>query len=218
MARLNALTGARNVTIVGGTVAVSAAVETQLRGMGFNVTRLGGSDRYATSEEIITAGRAQANPIGLVASGLSFPDALAGAPLSYKGKHPVFLTAGATIPQDTIDAMVAAGTRQVIILGGTAAVPASVEAALVARGITVVTRLGGAGRSETSRIIADYLINNQGFTNTTSTWRRVPRAARVRTPSAVARSRASRTARCSSPPRRRRGRRSSSSPVTALRR
>ena len=167
LARLNALTGAKNVTIVGGTVAVSAAVETQLRTAGFTVTRLGGEDRYATSEAIITAGRASANPIGLVASGLSFPDALAGAPLSYKGKHPVFLTAGASIPQDTIDAMVAAGTRQVIILGGTAAVPASVEAALVARGITVVTRLGGAGRSETSRIVADYLINNLGFTNTT---------------------------------------------------
>ena len=167
MARLNALTGAKNVTIVGGTVAVSAAVETQLRGMGFTVTRLGGADRYATSEAIITAGRASASPIGLVASGLSFPDALAGAPLSYKGKHPVFLTAGATIPQDTLDAMVAAGTRQVIILGGTAAVPASVEAAIRARGITIVTRLGGAGRSETSRIVADYLITNQGFLSTT---------------------------------------------------
>jgi len=167
LARLNALTGARNVTIVGGTVAVSAAVETQLRTAGFAVTRLGGADRYATSEAIITAGRATASPIGLVASGLSFPDALAGAPLSYKGKHPVFLTSGASIPQDTIDAMVAAGTRQVIILGGTAAVPAAVEAAIVARGISVVTRLGGAGRSETSRIVADFLINSQGFTNTT---------------------------------------------------
>ena len=167
LARLNALTGAKNVTIVGGTVAVSAAVETQLRTAGFTVTRLGGADRYATSEAIITAGRASANPIGLVASGTSFPDALAGGPLSYKGKHPVFLTNGGGLPQDTIDAMVAAGTRSVIILGGTAAVPASVEAALAARNITVVTRLGGAGRSETSRIIADYLINSAGFTNTT---------------------------------------------------
>jgi putative cell wall-binding protein len=167
LARLNALTGARNVTIVGGTVAVSAAVETQLRSAGFAVTRLSGADRYATSEAIITAGRATASPIGLVASGTSFPDALAGAPLSYKGKHPVFLTSGGGLPQDTIDAMVAAGTRQVIILGGTAAVPASVQTALAARGITVVTRLGGAGRSETSRIVADYLIANQGFTSTT---------------------------------------------------
>lgn len=167
LARLNALTGAKNVTIVGGTVAVSAAVETQLRSAGFAVTRLGGDDRYATSEAIITAGRASASPIGLVASGTSFPDALAGAPLSYKGKHPVFLTSGGGLPQDTIDAMVAAGTRQVIILGGTAAVPASVQTALAARGITVVTRLGGAGRSETSRLIADYLITSQGFTNTT---------------------------------------------------
>ena len=167
LARLNALTGAKNVTIVGGTVAVSAAVETQLRTAGFTVTRLGGADRYATSEEIIKAGASSASPIGLVASGTSFPDALAGGPLSYKGKHPVFLTNGGGLPQDTIDAMVAAGTRQVIILGGTAAVPASVEAALAARNITVVTRLGGAGRSETSRIIADYLITSAGFTNTT---------------------------------------------------
>ena len=167
MARLNALTGAKNVTIVGGTVAVSAAVETQLRGLGFTVTRLGGEDRYATSEAIITAGRASANAIGLVASGTSFPDALAGGPLAYKGRHPIFLTAGGGLPQDTIAAMVAARTRQVIILGGAAAVPASVESALVARGITVVRRLGGAGRSETSRLVANYLVDSQGFTNTT---------------------------------------------------
>lgn len=167
MARLNALTGAKTVTIVGGTAAVSTAVETSLRGMGFTVDRLAGDDRFATSEAIIKAGASSASPIGLVASGTSFPDALAGGPLSYKGKHPVFLTSGGGLPQDTIDAMVAAGTRQVIILGGTSAVPASVQAALEARGITVVTRLGGAGRSETSRLIADYLITSQGFSNTT---------------------------------------------------
>lgn len=164
---LNTLTGAKNVTIVGGTAAVSQAVEDELRTAGFTVTRLGGEDRYATSEAIITAGRTSANPIGIVASGTSFPDALAAGPLAYKGKHPIFLTSGGTLPQDTIDAMVAAGTTRVIVLGGTAAVPEAVVTALAARNITVVTRLGGAGRSDTSRLIAEYLIANQGFTNTT---------------------------------------------------
>jgi putative cell wall-binding protein len=54
---LNTLTGARNVIIIGGEVAVSAAVETELRTAGFTVTRLGGVDRFATSEAVITEGR-----------------------------------------------------------------------------------------------------------------------------------------------------------------
>ena len=97
LARLNALTGAKNVTIVGGTVAVSAAVETQLRTAGFTVTRLGGADRYATSEEIIKAGaRRRSHDRSGRLRHVSFPDALAGGPLSYKGKHPVFLTCTTT--------------------------------------------------------------------------------------------------------------------------
>ena len=162
-ARLDALTGAKRVTIVGGEAAVSATVEAQLRASGFTVVRLGGRDRYETSELIITAGRASASRIGLVASGTSFPDALAGGPLAYKGKHPVFLVGRDTIPADTIDAMVAAGTTSVIILGGTDVVSQRVVDAITARGITVVTRLGGANRSETSALIANYLITSQGF-------------------------------------------------------
>jgi putative cell wall-binding protein len=168
LTRLNALTNKR-VTIVGGTAAVSAAVENQLRTAGFTVTRLGGKDRFETSELVVKAGVAEGDEskVGLLASGLSPIDALAGGPLAYKGRHPIFLTAGATIPQDTIDAMVAAGTTSVIILGGTTVVPTSIETQLAARGITVVTRLGGADRSATSRLIADYLIANHGFLNTT---------------------------------------------------
>jgi putative cell wall-binding protein len=164
---LNSLTGNKSITIVGGTAAVSQAQENALRAAGFAVTRLGGADRYATSEQIITAGRASANAIGLVASGTSFPDALAGGPLAYKGKHPVFLVTRDSIPQDTLDAMVAAGTRSVIILGGEAVVGPRVRSAIEARGITVVTRLAGIDRSATSVAIADYVIANQGFTANT---------------------------------------------------
>jgi hypothetical protein len=76
----------------------------------------------------------------------------------------VFLVTRDSIPQDTLDAMVAAGTRSVIILGGEAVVGPRVRSAIEARGITVVTRLAGIDRSATSVAIADYVIANQGFT------------------------------------------------------
>jgi putative cell wall-binding protein len=168
LAQLNALTS-KNVTIVGGEMAVSAAVETQLRNAGFTVTRLQGDDRYETSEAIIRAGVAegQESRVGILVSGQSPVDALAAGPLAYKNQHPVFLTAGGTIPQATLDAMQAAGTTSVIIVGGTTVVPETVQAQLAAANISVVTRLGGANRSETSRLVADYLIENAGFSATT---------------------------------------------------
>ena len=168
LAQLNTLTNKR-VTIVGGVMAVSQAVETQLRSAGFTVTRIAGDDRYETSEEIIRAGVTEGDEsrMGILVSGQSPVDALAVGPLAYKGEHPVFLTAGGTIPQDTLDAMQAAGTTSVIIVGGTTVVPESVRAQLTAAGISVETRLGGANRSETSRLVAEYLIANHNFRATT---------------------------------------------------
>jgi len=71
------------VTIVGGTSAVSAAVEEQLRAEGFAVDRLAGATRYETSALI--AQEASANfdrsggaHVGIV-TGANWPDALAAA-------------------------------------------------------------------------------------------------------------------------------------------
>ncbi len=150
--------GVRDITLVGGTDVISAAQESALRGAGFTVTRLGGADRFATSREVVAAGQASAAPVGLVATGLDFADALGAGPLSYRGKHPMFLVRKDSVPSETLTAMRAAGTTSVIIVGGEAVVGTAVVDALRGAGITVVTRLAGSDRSATSVEVADYLL------------------------------------------------------------
>ena len=74
------------VWIAGGTKAVSSNVEQQLRDAGYDVKRLAGANRYQTALAILEQAVAQGasrSPV-VLASGLTFPDALAAAPLAYE--------------------------------------------------------------------------------------------------------------------------------------
>jgi putative cell wall-binding protein len=116
--------GATTLTIVGGPAAISEVQVTALRALGFTtINRLGGADRYATARAIVAAGEsAAASNVGLVASGVSTIDALAGGPLAYKGKHPLFLVTRDGIPAATLASMRESGVTSVYILGGPAVV------------------------------------------------------------------------------------------------
>ena len=161
--------GATTLTIVGGPVAISEQQLTTLRGLGFTtINRLAGANRFETARAIVAAGEsAAASNVGLVASGVSTIDALAGGPLAYKGKHPLFLVTRNGIPAATLAAMREAGVTSVYILGGEAVVGPQVVAQLARAGVTVTGRLAGADRSATSVAIAEALIANFGFDRTT---------------------------------------------------
>ncbi len=160
--------GGENITVVGGTAAVSEDVVTQLRGEGFTVDRVFCANRYETAREIVEAGESpEASNIGLVASGTSTIDALAGGPLSFAGKHPMFLVTRDGIPEATLEAIRISGVTSVFVLGGEAAVGPGVVAQLAAAGVTVRERLFGDNRSETSVAIANRLIADFGFSATT---------------------------------------------------
>ena len=171
LAELRALraAGATSLTVIGGPVAVSATQAESFRALGFtSVTRLAGDDRFETALEVVAAGEGStASNIGLIASGTSTIDALAGGPLSYKGKHPLFLVTRDDIPDATEDALVLSGVTQVYVLGGEARVSEEILAELEFNDVQVIDRLSGADRSETSVRIAEALIATQGFTNTT---------------------------------------------------
>ena len=80
---------ANNFTIIGGTKAVSAEIEEQLRSYG-EVVRLSGATRYHSS--VLVAERFFADPDkATVASGKDFPDGLCGGPLAYNLKAPLLL-------------------------------------------------------------------------------------------------------------------------------
>ena len=106
------------VYVLGGTDVVPASIGTQLTGLGYQITRYAGADRFATA---VAVADALGDPgTVLLASGLNFPDALAAGPAATAAHGVVLLTAGATLPPVTAAYLAAhPGTRYAI--GGPAA-------------------------------------------------------------------------------------------------
>ena len=94
------------VYIIGSAGAVSTAVETSLVKAGYDVLRIAGPDRYATSVEVarvLDRGYAAASYAGprsaaLLADGRDFPDALSAGPAASQLLAPVLLTNGTSVP------------------------------------------------------------------------------------------------------------------------
>lgn len=150
---------AETVTILGGTAAVSAAVETALEGLGYTVDRVAGADRFETAALIAEE---LGGTTAVLANGLRFPDALAISPGAHALELPVLLTTADGLQDDAAGYIDANAVDSVIIVGGTAVVSQATEDALEADGITV-TRLAGATRYESSVEIAEFHVT-QGFT------------------------------------------------------
>jgi putative cell wall-binding protein len=121
--------GITDVTIVGGTSAVSTAVETALTNMGITIdARLAGADRTQTAAAIATDAVAnQGFNLGTVyiARGDSFADALVAGPLAGLNSNPILLTQtpttlGAGIP--SVLSGQAANVTNLTALGLTSAV------------------------------------------------------------------------------------------------
>ncbi len=123
------------------------------------VTRLAGSDRFATAVEISKAKFPTGNAGAVVlARSDDYPDALVGAPLAAAKNAPLLLTSGTSLPAATkaeIQRVLPSG-RPVYVLGGPNAVPTSIDTELTGLGYTV-TRYFGATRYATAVKVADAL-------------------------------------------------------------
>jgi len=119
-------------------------------------TPLAGSDRYATAVEVSADTFPEGADTVIVATGLNFPDALAGASLAGAYGAPILLVNNwvPAVVEDEIDRL---GATDCIILGSEAAVSADVEDDLAALGLDI-TRIGGADRFETAAMIAEETV------------------------------------------------------------
>lgn len=114
--------------IVGGTAAVPAAVERQLRSAGVkNITRLSGATRYETSTKIadfeLESGLGFTMDGVLLATGSNFPDALAAGPLAGRSRSPLLLVdPGASYASGYLSAH-RGEVRSAVVVGGASAVP-----------------------------------------------------------------------------------------------
>ena len=146
--------GATEIIIVGGTDSISARVRDELRAYDSDndVERIGGKDRYETSELVarkvisITGKKNTA----VVASGQVFPDALSVGTFASRDGYPILLVKKDLIPSQIQRVIKDLDIDKVYIAGGTDTISKAAEAKLP----KVIERMAGKNRYETSVAIA----------------------------------------------------------------
>lgn len=156
MAELDrALPAGGQVYIVGGESVVPAGIRSALVAKGYEVTRLGGVDRYATSAMV--AAEFDSPTACFIANGVAFPDALsASAPASERGM-PILLVHKDAIPS-SVGAFLSDNATSLTngyIAGDSTVVGSAVKMRLTAW-LESVTQLGGRTRYDTSLAIAKH--------------------------------------------------------------
>jgi putative cell wall-binding protein len=108
------------IVLVGGSNAISDAVESAIRALGFPVRRISGQDRFETAT--LVAREIPRATSAVIATGGTFADALAGVPLAAALHAPILLVQTGGIPTATNDYVRELRPRTIEVLGGTAAV------------------------------------------------------------------------------------------------
>ena len=118
--------GVTTVTIVGGTVVVSPGMESSLVAAGLTVSRVGGSDRFQTSQMVSENAFPTGAPQIFLATGYQFPDALAGAALAGLRRSPLYVVPPTCVPARVLSDIASSGASRITLLGGATALSDSV--------------------------------------------------------------------------------------------
>ena len=115
----------KTVYVLGGTNAISEPVAAKIRALGYTVVRFGDTDRFATALDIAEQEFPNAGHV-FVATGRTFPDALAAGPLAATQNAPILLSDGPELDAATASylrrqaASAPAGSASVTAVGGDA--------------------------------------------------------------------------------------------------
>jgi carboxypeptidase T len=116
------------IVVLGGTAVVSQSVVAQLDGFTTgSVTRIAGPDRYATAAAI-AARFADDRPSAYLATGVAYPDALAGGPAAARAGVPLLLVAPDRLPAPTAGQLGRLTPDRLVVLGGLKAVSDEIAA------------------------------------------------------------------------------------------
>lgn len=118
-----------NVIVVGGNATVSDSVLNTLKTAGKTVTRVSGKDRYATSLNIASRYFSSSSIIN-VATGVTFIDSVAGAPVAGLNNSPVVLVQGNSVSSGLKGYISSSKAKSINIFGGAASVSSNFETSL----------------------------------------------------------------------------------------
>lgn len=149
-----------NVYLLGGEGVISKAFADKVKSFGFsNITRLGGVDRYETSQKIAEKLNVNEETPVIIASGENYPDALSVSSIAAINQYPILLVKKDEIP-DTIKSEISKiNPTKVFIIGLQGAVSSSVEtniSQITPVEKSNVSRIGGTDRYETSIEVSKY--------------------------------------------------------------
>jgi Tol biopolymer transport system component len=153
--------GATTAYVLGGTAALSPAVDDDLRAAGVaTVERRAGGDRYGTAAAIARdvldrtgAGRVYVVEGANEDPARGWPDAVAVSGLAALEGRPILLVTQPALPPATREALESLPVDAATVVGGTGAVSAAVESAVADTGVAV-DRVAGASRYATSAALA----------------------------------------------------------------
>ncbi|AXH95982.1 cell wall-binding repeat-containing protein [Ornithinimicrobium avium] len=143
----------RQIVVLGGEQAVGRAA-VQVLDDHAPVTRLAGQDRYATAAAVASLWTTGSGTV-YVASGRSYPDALAGGAAAAHQGAPVLLSTATSLTAETVERLRVLDPGKVVVLGGKAAVPTTVVDKIrqTVPGASI-TRYAGADRYATAAAVA----------------------------------------------------------------
>ncbi|WP_208320398.1 cell wall-binding repeat-containing protein [Salinibacterium sp. ZJ77] len=117
-----------DVVIAGGPASVSTGIEQHVAALGLpgGSRRLAGSDRFEASLNINADAFSAANTVFL-ATGMNFPDALAGGPLAAIERGPLYVVPGTCVPASTAAHIRSLAPSKIVLLGGPNSLSPAVE-------------------------------------------------------------------------------------------
>jgi putative cell wall-binding protein len=137
---------ATDAILVGGTGVIAKGVENQLKNLGINFTRIGGTDRYDTSKKVAEVMGVDSGII--MATGLDFPDALSIAPIAGIKSMPILLSPKKTMNPNIEEFIKSKDIPVSYIVGQTDVIDSSIASKLPNS-----KRLGGDNRYSTNLVI-----------------------------------------------------------------
>ncbi len=137
-----------------GTVAVTNFFDDTLEVLGLERERLAGSNRYATAVEVSKRGFPTGASTVFIASGATFPDALAAGPAAGTLGASLLLTPPTALASVVRDEIIRLNPDTIYLVGGTGAVSTAVENALKVLQPNTI-RLAGANRYATGAAIVE---------------------------------------------------------------
>jgi len=143
------------IVVVGGTAVVSNTVMSQLAAYTTGpVIRIAGPNRYATAAAVSASAFSPGVGTAIIATGMNFPDALAGGPAGVEWGGPVLLVQQNAIPASTMAELQRLHPGRIVVLGGTSAVSASVAGQLASLTAGPVVRYSGPNRYATAAAVS----------------------------------------------------------------